>query len=185
MKPNKFILDVDQTLLNTKAFVEAATADGRSKEACITPDIWNEFRVQDFLYPDVLQWLAEKRKDELEILSAYTPELGPLAKEFQERKVSELRDFVDKITVMTGDKGPYLAEYSDEYNNIFIDDSITHHESALRVAPQVHLLYMDRSTSQGGASIEANAEKLYIPEGITHVRNMADVDRYMEKLGLG
>jgi len=143
----KYILDFDRTLFDTSAYVATVEQAGLTLAQRITPDIWNQYQVRDFLYPEVLDWLQSKNKSDLHILTAISPELGPLATEFQKQKLynGNFSELVEGITFMIGDKGTYVKEIAGNTEAVFVDDKLSHHISVKEHADAVHCALMHRS----------------------------------------
>lgn len=173
----KYILDFDHTLLDTTAFVDVVVRDGR-ENILITPTIWSHYDVRTFLYEDVLGWLRSKPKDSLYILTAITPELGPLSTEFQKEKLfsGKFDEFVSGVTFMVGEKGEMAAEIASQFPPqepvVFIDDRPEQCLSVKQHLPQSHCFLMVRSGSL--------PEDL--PAGIIAVSILAEVDVIMKGL---
>lgn len=141
----RYILDVDHTLLDTERFVADVARDGRS-EILVTPSIWEYYEPRDYLFPDVFDWLRAREREQVAILTACTPALGPLAREFQREKIrcACLDEFAAAVVVMEGEKGPYVHELAGGEAAVFLDDSLVHLRSARREAPQVRCVQMHR-----------------------------------------
>lgn len=141
----KYVLDFDHTLMDTDKFVKQVDADGR-RDILVTPGIWNYYNARDFLYDDVLDFLMAKPKEDLVILTAMTPSLGPEACDFQKEKLenAQMDDLVSEIIFMTGDKGPYLKKLYDGSPMCFVDDSIGHHDSVQQCEPNIVSFLMQR-----------------------------------------
>ena len=165
----KYILDFDRTLFDTSAYVAAVTQAGLTPAERITPDVWNRYQVRDFLYPEVLEWLQSKNQADIHILTAISPELGPLATEFQTQKLrsANLESLVDGITFMIGDKGTYVKDIAGTADTVFVDDKLSHHISVKEHAPAVHRVLMQRP----GESVESTSEP-----GIITVHNLYELD---------
>ena len=172
----KYILDFDRTLFDTQAYVATVKQAGLTLEQRITPDIWDQYQVRDFLYPEVLDWLRSKNKADLHILTAISPELGPLATEFQKQKLhsGNFFEFVSDITFMTGDKGSYVKEIAGDAEAVFLDDKISHHISVHDHAPAVHCVLIRRP---GESSVEAATADFVT------VSNLNELDQYIETIG--
>lgn len=145
----RYILDLDHTLLDYKQFVGDVMRDGRL-DTLITPGIWEHYDPKEYLFPDVLPWLAERSPEELVLLTMYTPRLGGEARAFQEEKVRRLGFFEQfgTVRVMEGEKGPHVAELAGDSDSdepvVFVDDSPVHLQSAREHAPTVTVLEMRR-----------------------------------------
>ena len=141
----KYLLDFDHTMFDTSAFV----ADARSRgldDVLVTPRIWDELSVKDYIYRDTMDWLALQQKENVSIVSAYTPSLGPEAEAMQRGKFAQgdFEDLVDEIVVMEGDKAPYVCPYTNQGTVIFIDDRLDHLESVKNLCPKVICIQMWR-----------------------------------------
>jgi hypothetical protein len=173
----KFLLDFDHTLLDTTAFVEQVRADGRDS-ILITPGIWSHYDVRDFLYPDVLNWLESKAKEDLCILTAMTPQLGPEAGAFQKEKLHSGRfdDLVESVVFMIGEKGEagdkIAYNFSPQETTVFVDDKIEQCLSVKNAVPHAHVFLMVREPEQIGSVQQI--------QNIHVVHTLADVDAIIE-----
>jgi hypothetical protein len=168
----KYILDFDRTLFDTDAF-KAQVAKDNKTDSLLTPAIWQQYSARDFLYNDVRAWLQKKPLESVVILTALSPEAGPLASEFQKAKLasSGMCDLVSEVIFMVGDKGKYVQDIAAGQPACFVDDLLSHHQSVQKYAPYVTSLYMDRA----GTVV---AQKL-VDSNIHLVRNLAEVDAIM------
>ncbi len=141
----RYILDFDHTLMDSDAFAAQVERDGR-QDIMVTPEIWEYYSVRDFFYDDVIEFLQSKPKADLEILTAMTPSLGPAACDFQRAKLqqAQMEDFVSKVTLMVGDKGPYLKDMYQGEPMCFVDDSLLHHDSIQALEPVVISFLIER-----------------------------------------
>lgn len=169
----KYILDFDHTLLDTDAFVARVDQDDR-RPILITPGIWQHYDVRSFLYTDVLDWLQSKPKESLHILTAMTPELGPLSCEFQKTKLRSgaFDSLVASTTFMIGEKGEAAAEIAAQFSPhetiVFVDDKLEQCLSVQAALPQAICCLIVRDVSQAVSTPSA--------PGIHVVHTLADVD---------
>ena len=125
----KYILDFDRTLFDTDLFIKQVVADGH-QETLMTPKIWDQYAVIDFLYPDVFPWLSTKQTKDLHILTAWTPGYGLQAEAMQQKKLTaaNLESLVAAITFISGDKGKPAAKIASQFppqeTVVFVDDLI-------------------------------------------------------------
>jgi len=162
----KYILDFDSTLFNTDLFREKVKTDGR-EGMLMTPKIWNFYNARDFLYPDTIEFLQSKEKDNLIILTAMSPVPTRAACEYQKEKLKNARmeEFVDRVVVMEGDKGPYVKELCSGGGAIFVDDRAEHLISAKKLCQDVLCFLMVRE----GLIRESN-------ENVAKVTSLAELD---------
>ena len=172
----KFILDFDHTLMDTDRFVADAKKAGFTFEEIVTPEIWQSFLVRDYLYPDVLPWLESKKRDDLILLTATTPSLGPRAREFQKEKISSVnfQNIFSSIIVMQGSKDVDVAKIYDGTPACFVDDSLSHHIAVQNNTPEVISILIDRPNSSHVE--QATHSNIYA------AKNLADVDAIIESL---
>jgi hypothetical protein len=163
-----YILDIDRTLFDSDRW--RTEHGGEYTEALVTPTVWQHSDVAAYRYDDALPWLAAHSPEELHILTAMSPRLGPTAKSFQVAKLAHLgvADMVASLTFMEGDKGPHVAVLAASQPAVFVDDSLDHHQSVRIVAPQVTCCLMVRPGQPEPA--------MPLPPDIHLVRNLADVD---------
>lgn len=145
----KYILDFDLTLFDSHKYLEASVpyqADG----TWVTPAIWDILNASEFLYDDVLPFLEAVGKENVHILTAMSPHLGPLAREFQKEKLARcgLAEHVAGVTFMEGDKGSYIASLYDGGPTTFVDDKIEHLHSSHEHCPAVQVVQMVRQGSR-------------------------------------
>jgi len=150
-----YILDLDLTLFDSHKYLQASLpyqADG----TWVTPAIWDILNASDFLYDDVLPFLSAVGKERVHILTAMSPHLGPLAREFQKEKLSRcgIAAYVSGVTFMEGDKGSYIASLYEGNATTFVDDKIEHLLASRASAPEVAIIQMVRP----GSRTEANQE---------------------------
>lgn len=175
----KYILDFDHTLFDTERFAQTVREDNRA-DLLITPTIWQFYAVRDFLYDDVLPWMQSKTPASLHILTAMTPEYGPLSCAFQKEKLhsGKFEEFVSDITFMVGEKGETAAEIASQFppheTTVFVDDRIEQCLSVQQALPQAVCCLMVRDASQIG--------DVKTVRGIHVVHTLAEVDGIIEKL---
>jgi hypothetical protein len=175
----KFLLDFDRTLFDTDAFIAQVERDGRS-DRLITPDIWQEYDVREFLYDDVLPWLATQPRESLHILTAITPTAGAEADAFQREKLRSggFAELVASVTFVVGEKGEVAGEIASQFPPpepiIFIDDRIEQCLSVQRALPEAHCCLMVREPAVIGS--------VAMVRGMTVVHSLAGVDAMIEKL---
>lgn len=145
----KYLVDFDHTLFDTSAFVEEVIADGR-EEILVTPAIWQWYDVRAFLYDDVLSWLASKAKEDVYILSAMTPELGPESCTFQREKIAsgKFESLISDTILVVGLKGKAAREIASQFPasepTVFIDDRLEQCLSVKEALPEAHCFLMLR-----------------------------------------
>ena len=159
----KYILDLDLTLFDSHKYLDASLPyqeDG----TWVTPAIWDILNAPDFLYDDVLPFLKETGKENVHILTAMSPHLGPLAREFQKEKVARcgIAEFVAGITFMEGDKGTHITSLYDGSPTTFIDDKLEHLHSCCTHCPEVAVVQMVRP----GSRTQANQEGIPVIESL-------------------
>lgn len=142
----KLILDFDHTLFDTDRFCLDAAAYKESG-MWVTPAIWDILSAQDYLFPDVQDFLRTCTREDVSILTAITPSLGPESDAFQRMKVerSGVKEFVSQVEYMIGEKGSWVKNVCDRYPNeviVFIDDRTTQLESVRSHCPQARILQM-------------------------------------------
>lgn len=174
----KYLLDFDRTLMDFDRLRDAVELGGKSHLVWL-PDFWEHYSAVDFLYSDVLPWLASKTATDIHILSAYRPSQGELAKLYQEGKIGSggFSDHVGGVTVMDGEKGPVAAAIARQWRAdepiVFVDDLVEQCLSVKEALPGAHCFLMCRS----GARPEAP-----LPPGLTAVCSLLEVDAIMDKV---
>jgi len=170
----KYLIDFDRTLLDFERLRNTVTHDG--KLALVgTVAFWEHYNAMDFLFPDVLPWLATKEPSSIHILSAYKPTLGPEAKAYQEEKLRSggFLELVGGMTVMEGDKGLAAASIAEQFlpdeTIVFIDDWGDQCQSVKSALPQAHCFMM----------LRYNVCPPEAGDGIIPVSCLAEVDAIM------
>lgn len=133
----RYILDFDHTLFDTDALWAEAAKVGIANVS--TPRTWDIFRVADFFYEDTIAFLSSKKKEDVTILTAWTPREGPEAEAYQRRKLEEaaLDSYVSNIIMMEGDKSPYVESLYEGEPTIFLDDKAKHLELTKARCPDI------------------------------------------------
>ncbi len=167
----KYILDFDRTLFNSPSFVKRVEMDGR-RDVLITPQVWQTYKVQDFLYDDVLTWFNNKDKDNLYILTAISPQLGNQSEAFQREKLrsSGFGNLVSGIHFVVGEKGEKAAEMT-----VFVDDKIEQCLSVKNYLPNSFCFLMVRNRELIGSAIKE-------VRGIKVVHNLNEVDAIIDSI---
>lgn len=172
-----YLLDFDHTLMDTEALKAEAFRDG-SSALVGTPAFWEHHNVMEFLFPDVCGWLASKPKESLHILTAFKPSQGPEACAFQEAKIASggFAELVSSVTVMEGEKGPVAMEITSQFSSpqplVFIDDRPDQCHSVKSHIPNAHCFLI----------IRYKVCPADIPEGVTPVYSLAEVDAIMDSI---
>lgn len=175
----KYILDFDDTLYDAKSFKELVARDG-ANSLLFTPEIWQHYDVRTYLHIDTLDWLRQKSKDDLFILTAAMTSDGKTVMEYQKEKLrcSKLGDMVSDIIFSEGDKGVDAASIAKQFppdeTIVFVDDKIEQCLSVQSAVPQAIVCLMVRDPEQIG-----NVDSV---RGIHVVHTLADVDGIIEKL---
>lgn len=142
-----YILDFDRTLFDREKFNVALD----EVPASFTPAIWDTYDVNDFLYPDVSDFLAAIKDTKISIVSVYKEQYGPVAEAFQRRKISDslVAEAADNIYIMSGLKGETVRNisYASEAT-VFIDDDLNQLADVATQAPAVTGVWIDRPTAQ-------------------------------------
>ncbi|MBP6924267.1 MAG: hypothetical protein KBB78_01740 [Candidatus Pacebacteria bacterium] len=173
----KYLLDFDHTLMDTEALKTQAFNDG-SMALVGTVDFWKHHNVMDFLFSDVREWIMSKPKESLHILTAFKPSQGPNACAFQETKIASggFSQLVSSVTVMEGEKGRYAVKIAKQFSPlsriVFIDDRPDQCASVKSHLPDAHCFLM----------VRYNVCPSNIPDGVTPVYSLAEVDATMESL---
>lgn len=141
----KYILDFDHTLYEVSRFKEDA-ASYKTDGTWVTPAIWDILDAKNYFYEDVFSFIQKQGKGNVTILTAMTPSLGPLAREFQKAKLekSGIAALVGEIVFMEGEKGPFVKDLYDNTPTVFVDDTFAHLVSAKQHCPDVHAVQMVR-----------------------------------------
>lgn len=153
----KYIFDVDETLFDTEKFrqdAEPYKADG----TWVTPGIWDVLDAADYLYPDVLSYIESLGKENVILLTAVTPDLGPESEAFQKAKVEQsgLFKLASQTIFMEGLKGPHIKELAASSGPmVFVDDREIQLQSAREYAPEVLAVRMERKLTTGGGQFES------------------------------
>lgn len=169
-----YLLDFDHTLMDTEALKVQALLDGTTNLVG-TPEFWLHHNVMDFLFPDVCSWLKGKPKESLHILTAFKPSQGPEAATFQEAKIASggFSELVSSVTVMEGEKGESAVAIAKQFPLeepiVFIDDRLDQCLSVKRHIPEAHCFLI----------LRYHASPLDLPDGITPVYSLAEVDAMM------
>lgn len=148
----KYILDYDRTLFDTQALYDALDRDGVGRRT-VTPAIWQDYQVADFLYPDTVPFLQRHQPSDLIILTAYNPAYGPEAKAYQVTKVeqSPVIDLVSQIHYVPGDKGQtarqIVADHDSDQAFVFVDDVLQHCQAVQAAVPACRCFLMQRQPS--------------------------------------
>lgn len=149
----KYLLDFDRTLFDTDAFVAQVERDGRGG-ALLTPGIWDQYHVQDFLYADVLSWLKTVAREDVYIVTALAG--GDEAAAFQRAKLASggFNELVTDTHFVSGLKGEVVAEIAKQFPPeepiVFVDDRIEQCLSVQACAPQVTVCLMVREPESIG-----------------------------------
>lgn len=173
----KFIFDVDRTLFDTKRFSLEAEPY-KENGVWVTPQIWDILDARDYVFEDVVDYLTKVGKDNIELLTAMSLDLGPEAEEFQKKKLerSGLMAMAEKTTFMVGLKGEYVREIASGGPAVFIDDRTDQLESVSELSPNILPILMDRERNYSARGFEG-VEK--IPE-FKIATNLTDVERIVE-----
>jgi hypothetical protein len=169
----KYILDFDRTLFDTDAFVAATQRDGLTSTEYISPDIWHSYTVEDFLYPEVLQWLHTKNKADVRILTAITPKQGFEAAEYQKAKVEQepIINLVKHIYYVESDKATMMQTIATtgdpDEQLIFVDDLLEHCIAVQAAVPNCTCFLMQRTNSSSAPPP---------PTSIRVIQSLADLD---------
>lgn len=155
----KFILDFDYTLYEVSRFKEAALPY-KEDGMWLTPAIWDKLDATSFFYPDTLDFIQRQGKENVVILSAMTPALGPQAREFQKAKLarSGIGEFVSDVIVMEGDKGPYVKDLYTGEPTVFVDDTLLHLYSSQRHCPEVGTVQIIREDAVGRGEVSTHID---------------------------
>ena len=173
----KYLLDFDHTLMDTEALKIAVAKEGRLSLVG-TPELWNYHSITEFLFLDVLPWLATKPKDSLHILTAFKPSQGPEAKAFQTAKIASdnFSDLFASVTVIEGLKGEPAVEIAKQFlpheQVVFIDDRLDQCCAVAAALPSAWCFLMRRN----------NDVPEGVPAGIRVVSSLAEVDDSINKL---
>jgi len=173
----KYLIDFDRTLLDFERLRNTVTHDGKL-DLVGTVAFWEHYNAMDFLFPDVLQWLATKDPSSIHILTAYKPSLGLEAKAYQEEKVRSggFINLVGGMTVMEGDKGSAAASIAEQWPPhepiVFIDDWGDQCRSVKTTLPNAHCFMM----------VRYNVCPPEAGDGIIPVSCLSEVDAIIERL---
>jgi hypothetical protein len=155
----RYILDFDHTLFDTSQFITDVCSAGLTREQYISPEIWERFDASAYLYDDVLPFLRVVGKDQVQILTAITPELGPHSAAFQRAKLdrSGIGAYVHSVHFMEGLKGTHVAKLYDQSPTIFVDDRHDQLRSVVQICPEVQVVEIVRTkvTSENSAPPQA------------------------------
>ena len=175
----KYFLYFDRTLFDTPAcYTELTQVFGEDFE--FVPEVWDKVSVCDYLYADVLPWVDGKAKDDVYVVTAFTPSYGEASEAYQRSKLlcSQLTDKVREVVVMQGLKGELVAEIASQFPPTepiaFVDDRIEQCLSVQKHAPQVTCCLMVRDQAVIG-----DVESV---QGIRVVHCLQDVDDVINNL---
>lgn len=149
----KLILDFDRVIFNFDAYIADVQKHGLT-DIYVTPRVWDVLKVTDYLFSDAMAFIKNIPKEDMTIISAMSPHLGPEAREYQRRKLAEsgMDTYVSKIIVMEGDKAPYVEEhYVPGVVTVFIDDKVDHLWSVKNHIPEIVCIQLVRP----GGSLES------------------------------
>ena len=154
-----FIFDFDRTLFDTAHFVNEA-APYKESGLYITPAIWDILDATTFVYSDVLSFLQKIGKEHSTILTAMTPTLGPLAREFQKAKLerSGVSAYTRQVIFMEGKKGKYVKEIFSGKPTIFVDDTLEQLQSVKAFCPEVVCIQIIRPNSEGRSEVSSSSD---------------------------
>lgn len=173
----KYIFDVDHTLFDTKKFSQDAEPY-KSDGTWVTPRIWEILDARDYVYPDVNECLEKLGKNNVELLTAVTPELGPESEAFQKTKLekSGLMELAKQTTFMVGLKGSYVKKLIGDEESVFVDDRIEQAESVRELSPRTLAILMDRVNLTTGSF-----EKVPTLSEFKRATNLTEVVLIIEK----
>jgi hypothetical protein len=175
----KYLLDFDRTLFDTPACYEELTRV-HSGPFEFVPEVWDKVSVCEYLYTDVLPWIATKIREDIYVVTAFTPSYGEASEAYQKSKLlcSTLTDQVAEVVVMQGLKGEIVAEIATQFPPtepiVFVDDRIEQCLSVREHAPQVTCCLMVRDKAVIGDVREV--------QGMPVVHCLPDVDDVITKL---
>ena len=167
----KYIFDVDHTLFDTDKFSEDAEPY-KEDGTWVTPKIWDILDARYYLYDDAIETLEKLGKENVELLTAVTPELGPESEAFQKLKLekSGLMELASSTTFMVGLKGEYVNEITQGEVAAFLDDRKEQLESVREFAPNVLPVLMERNKK----NFFSGFEKIITKEELKSVSNLAE-----------
>ncbi len=161
----KYLLDFDRTLFDTAAFGQQVNNDGEGSHL-FDSDIWKKYQASDYLFPEVIDWLEQKNKEDLFIVTAYVSALGLSAQDYQAEKLrsSKIEGKVESVILVKEDKGKVVAKITDQFLPdepvVFVDDKIEQCLSVRAHAPQVQCFLMVRNRSVVGEIEEVKGIKI-------------------------
>lgn len=169
----KYLLDFDRVIFDFDAYIADVKKHGLD-DIYVTPHVWDTLVVSDYLFTDALEFMKKTPKEDMVIISAMSPHLGPEAREYQKRKLAEsgMENFVSKVVVMEGDKAPHAEKhYTGGNATVFIDDKLEHLESVKNHIPEIVCIQLVRP----GGSLESgvsNSEKIPVVENFYEVSDI-------------
>ena len=152
----KYFLDFDRTLFDTQAFMVQVSDDGKT-DLLSTPDIWNHYRAEAFLYHDAIHFLRDKQPSDVTIVTAVTEVSGKDAHGYQKAKVEQapVTHHVGTFVYVVGEKGEVLRDLTStlppEETIIFIDDKIEQCLAVKQYVPRAHCFLLVRDPAVSGA----------------------------------
>lgn len=175
----KYILDFDRTLFNTDELYTHFQTDGLSMTTFI-PEVWDTYTAQDYLYPDVVPFLASKQASDIFILTALGDKYGDKILEYQTAKIEQepIRSLVQEVVYVVHEKDAAAAKIAKQYapqeTIVFVDDLLAHCVAVKKALPHSHCFLMQRDST----AIPVELEDL----PITLVHTLKEVDDKMNTL---
>lgn len=173
-----FALDFDRTLFDTDR--DFASIEERGLTALIgDPSIHEVVDPVPFLYPDAIPFLQRQNKQKIFIVSAITPEYGPLSDAYQKDKIERcgMREYVEDIFLVVGSKVPALKIIMERHPDetiIFVDDRSDVIVAVTDELPEVVCVHIVRE----GAKIMSDVE---LPLGVEEARTLAELEKLAKR----
>ena len=168
----KYILDFDRVLFSWDAYAGDVKKRGL-EHLLVHPDIWDVLDPDDYYYEDTLSFLGSQKKEDLEVISAITPSYGPHAGTYQKRKIerSSIHNYVAHVTVMEGNKAPYVEKIAGAGRAIFVDDKLDNLTATHELCPAILCIQLVRvgGSLESGISTSDDIPVVHDLEGVNAI----------------
>ena len=145
----KYLLDFDRTLFDVEQLYVELAQCGQSQLAG-TVESFAYVSIADLLFSDVAEFLADKNKSDLFILSSASGLSAQWETDYQTAKItaSGLDKKVASVHVVPGDKGAEAVKIASQFapheQIIFIDDRLENCQAVKTALPNAHIYLLKR-----------------------------------------
>lgn len=169
----KYILDFDRTLFDADALLADLEKD-QVDFSQLGPEVLEGRPSEQYLYPDALEFLRTKNREDVYILTALSTRYGDRILEFQKAKVEQepILSLVQEMKYTEREKGDPARDIAKQFSQsdtvVFVDDVLANCLAVKAALPKVKCFLLVRDRDVVGDILSER--------GIPIVHTLAEVD---------